>query len=298
MKKLSLFMMIMAMIFVFNSCEKDNIGVFNPKAKIVEIYSESNGHYLKERWNWNGDELHNVKYYKKNGDVDYTCHYQYEKGRLTRIETDDQHADFVYDGKTLTAIKTYEGDQLLETYTLSFDKRKLSHISIQKSSKAVFTETPDLLQFLSPGCESPFEICRSVAGVKWEHYDYSAAEIDFIWEEDNVKYMKMKINRPDSVQNLTFTYVYDENINPKKNFFPLLVDHLFLNDESQTFFCSANNAVGIYVTDFYDIFSKTYSFTYAYDYYKKYPTKVYSTWYDDESLTEKKELIYSYEYQY
>ena len=106
----------------------------------------------------------------------------------------------------------------------------------------------------------------------------------------------MKLDRPDSVQNLTFSYVYDDNINPKKNFFFLLLDHTLLNDEPQTFFCSTNNAVGIYVTDSYDIFSESTSFTYAYDYYKKYPTKVYNTWFDDESLTEKKELIYTYEY--
>ena len=296
MKKLGLFWLTIVAVFVFTSCEKDNLGVFNPKKKIAEIYSEYGGHYLKERWNWNDNELHDVIYYKKNGDEDCTCLYQYEKGRLTRIEMDDQHTDFLYDGKTLTSIETYNGDQLLETYTLSFEKRKLSHISIQKPAKSVSAATPDFLQFLSPGCESPFDICRSLAGVKWEHYDYSAAEIDFIWDGDNVKYMKMKVNRPDSVQNLTFTYVYDENINPKKNFFPILVNHLFLNDEPQTFFCSANNAVGIYVTDSYDIFSESTSFTYAYDYYKKYPTKMYSTWFDDESLTEKKELIYSYEY--
>ena len=296
MKKLGIFLIAVVAVFAFTSCEKDNLGVFNPKKKIAKIYTETNGHYLKEQWTWNNDQLQQVEYYRKTGDVDYTCRYQYEKGRLTRIETDDQHIDFVYDGKTLSSIEIYEGDQLIETYTLSFDKRKLSHISIQKSSKAASARTPDLLQFLSPGCESPFDICRSVSDAKREHYDYSAAEIDFTWDEDNIQYMKMRINRPDSVQNLTFTYVYDENINPKKNFFSLLVDHLFLNDEPQTFFCSANNAVGIYVTDFYDIFSKTYSFTYDYDYYKKYPTNVYSTWYDDEHLTQKRELIYSYEY--
>lgn len=294
MKKLGLFMMTMAMIFVFNSCEKDNLGVFNPKTKIVEVYSESDGHYLKERWNWNGDELRDVKYYKKNGDVDYTCHYQYENGLLSRIETDDQHTDFEYDGKTLTTIKTYYENQLMETYSITLEKQKLSHISINKNAKSVAGKGPDILCLFSPELDTYL----SKSDAKREHYDYSAAEIDFTWEKDNVKYMKMKIDRPDSVQNLTFTYVYDENINPKKNFFSLLLDHVLLNDEPQTFFCSANNAVGVYVTDSYDIFSVSTSFTYAYDYYKKYPTKVYSTSLDDETFTEKKELIYSYEYQY
>ena len=205
---------------------------------------------------------------------------------------DDQHTDFVYDGETLTTIKTYYGNQLAETYSITLKKQKLSHISISRNAKAIAGNSPDILRLFSP----EWDAYLSKSDAKREQYDYSTAEIDFVWEDDNVKYMKMKIDRPDSVQNLTFTYVYDENINPKKNFFSLLLDHTLLNDEPQTFFCSANNAVGVYVTDSYDIFSESTSFTYAYDYYKKYPTKVYSTWFDEESLTEKKELIYSYEY--
>ena len=295
MRKLIIFWMAVVAILAFNSCEKDNnLGVYNPKWKISKVYDESDGHYLKEQWLWSDNQLWQVDYYKKNGAVDYTCRYQYENGLLSRIEMDDQHTDFEYDGKTLTTIKTYYGDQLAETYAITLEKQKLSHISINKNAKSVAGKGSDILRLFSPELDAYL----SKSDAKREHYDYSTAEIDFTWEGNNVKYMKMKLDRPDSVQNLTFTYVYDENINPKKNFFSLLLDHVLLNDEPQTFFCSANNAVGIYVTDSYDIFSESTSFTYAYDYYKKYPTKVYTTWFEDESLTEKKELIYSYEYQY
>lgn len=293
MKKLGLFCMTIVAIFAISSCEKENLGKFNPKWKISAVYGESDGHYLKEQWTWSDNQLQQVEYYMKNGAVDYTCRYQYENGLLSRIETDDQHSDFEYDGKTLRTIKTYYGDQLMETYSITLEKQKLSHISIQRSAKSVAGASSDILRIFSPELETYL----SKSNAKREHYDYSTAEIDFTWEKDNVKYMKMKIDRPDSVQNLTFTYVYDENINPKKNFFSLLLDHTLLNDEPQTFFCSANNAVGIYVTDSYDIFSETTSLTYAYDYYKKYPTKVYATWLDDETFTEKKEPLYSYEYQ-
>ena len=292
MRKLIIFWMAVVAIFAFTSCEKDNLGVYNPKWKISKVYGESDGHYLKEQWLWSDDQLRQVEYYKKNGAVDYICRYQYENGLLSRIETDDQHTDFEYDGKTLATIKTYYGDQLAETYAITLEKQKLSHISINKNAKSVAGKGSDVLRLLSPELDAYL----SKSDAKREHYDYSTAEIDFTWDGDNVKYMKMKIDRPDSVQNLTFTYVYDENINPKKNFFSLLLDHVLLNDEPQTFFCSANNAVGIYVTDSYDIFSESTSFTYAYDYYKKYPTKVYSTWFDDEYFMERKELIYSYEY--
>lgn len=294
MKNLGLFCAVIVAVFALSSCEKDNLGVFNPKAKINKIYSESDGHYLKEQWFWSDDQLRQVEYYRKNGAVDYTCRYQYEDGLLYRIVMDEQHTDFEYDGKTLTTIKTYYGDLLTETYSLSFEKQKLAHISISKSAKSVAGTGYDILRLFSPELDTYL----SKSDAKREHYDYSTAEIDFTWEKDNVKYMKMKIVRPDSVQNLTFTYVYDDNINPKKNFFSLLLDHTLLNDEPQTCFCSANNAVGIYVTDSYDIFSESTSFTYAYDYYKKYPTKVYSTSLDNETFTEKKELLYSYEYLY
>ena len=294
MKKLGLFCVTIVAVIAISSCEKENLGKFNPKWKIAKVYSESDGHYLKEQWFWSNDQLQQVEYYRKNGNVDYTCHYQYENGLLSRIEMDGQHTDFEYEGKILTTIKTYDGDQLMETYSLSFEKQKLSHISIWKSSKSASETSPFVMRLLSPELDTYL----SKSDAKREHYDYSAAEIDFTWEKDNVKYMKMKINRPDSIQNLTFTYVYDDNINPKKNFFSLLLDHALLNDEPQTILCSANNAIGVYVTDSYDIFSESTSFTYAYDYYKKYPTKVYTTWFDNESFTEKRELQYSYEYQY
>lgn len=296
MKKFGLIIVATAMIFAFCSCEKENLGTFNPKKKLSKVYTESNGHYLREQWLWNENQLQRVEYYKKNGKVDYTCHYQYKNGLLSRIETDDQHTDFVYDGKMLASIETYNGEQLMETYTLSFQKKKLSHISVRKFAKSLDGSNLDFLHLWFPCCDNPLDTYVTSTGVKRENYDYSSAEIDFVWEDDNVKYMKMKLNRPDSVQNLTFTYIYDDNINPKKNFFSVFVNQMLLNDEPQTFFCSANNAVGVYVTDSYDIFSESSSFTYAYDYYKKYPTKVYSTWFDDESLTEKKDLIYSYEY--
>ena len=46
MKNLGLLCAVIAAVLAFISCEKENIGVFSPKAKINKIYSESDGHYL------------------------------------------------------------------------------------------------------------------------------------------------------------------------------------------------------------------------------------------------------------
>ena len=65
MKKLGLVIIAIVMIFVFNSCEKENLGIFNPKKKISKIYAETNGHYLREQWTWNGEQLQQIQYFKK-----------------------------------------------------------------------------------------------------------------------------------------------------------------------------------------------------------------------------------------
>ena len=69
MKKLALFCVTIVAIFAVSSCEKENLGKFNPKGKISKVYSESDGHYLKEQWLWSDDQLRQVEYYRKNGAV-------------------------------------------------------------------------------------------------------------------------------------------------------------------------------------------------------------------------------------
>lgn len=298
MKKLGLLCLTVLLMTVFTSCDKDELGVFNPKWRLAKVYSEADMHYLQEQWSWSTDHLERIDYYKKNGNVDYSQIYHYDKNRLSSIVMDKMHSDFVYDGKTLTNINTYYGDQLIESYALSYDKKKLSHLSVQKTLDKSFDRPAcDFLTCLFP-MEDPAPVaCLYSNGDSKGTYDYTAAEVDFIWEGDNIKYMKMSINRPDGVQKLTYTYIYDQNINPKKNFFTLYVDHLMLDQYPHSPFCSSNNVTSVYITDETNFQTCTHSYTYSYDYYKKYPTKMHLLKYNDMSLTTDSLLLYSYIYQ-
>ena len=298
MKKLGFFCLAVVAVCVFASCDKGDLGVFKPKMKISSIYNETNGHYLQEKWTWGDDRLEQVDYYRKSGNVDYSHVYQYEKNHLSSIVMDNTHTDFVYDGKKLTNIYTYEGDQMIESYALTYNKNKLSHISLsKKTDKNVVYDDELVLKYLFPTDDPAPAACLYGQKEEKERYDFSAAEIDFVWEEDNVKYMKMKINRPDSIQKLTYTFMYDQNVNPKMNFFSLLVDHMMISDKPQSPFCSSNNVLTVYVTDESDFNSQTHSYTYSYDYYKKYPTKVYSTTFNQQTFVRDSTLLYSYQYQ-
>jgi len=296
MKKLGLVFVVLFLLSSFYACEKDQLGVYNPKMKIDKIYNEKDGRYLLEQWQWNDKLLSKIDFYRSNESLKATHTYLYDENRLTRVQMEGSYSDFIYDGKELRTINTYTGSQLLETYQLSFKKDKLSHISIKRSAKG--GTDSDLMSFFIPGSDHLSLSRPSSSESKGENYDYSAAEMDFVWDGDNVQYLKMSITRPDSIQHLTFSYVYDDNMNPKHGFLSLYPIQSILNDEPQYQLCSKNNIVSVMVTDEYDIFSKTESFTYSYEYYKNYPTKVYHTFLNKETWMQDSTLIYSYIYLY
>ena len=297
MKKLAVVLIGFALMSAFYACQKDPLGVFNPKMKINKIYSEEGVHYLLEEWTWNESTLSKIDFYRANGNLDDTHRYLYdEKNRLTRIEADNEYSEFLYDGKMLTTINTYLHDVLMETYKLTYNKNKLAHISITKPSKGM--DNVGMLPFFVPGNADLIDSIFPKKDSKIETYNYSSAEIDFQWDEDNVQYMRMKIARPDSIQKLTFSYVYDNNLNPKNGFLTMLTDHALINDRPQYLLCSKNNVLNVLVTNEYDVFSTTKSYTYSYDYYNKYPMKVYSTKIDNYTWEEDSTLIYTDVYWY
>lgn len=296
MKKLGLVFVVLFLLSSFYACEKDQLGIYNPKMKIDKIYNEKDGRYLLEQWQWNDKLLSKIDFYRSNESLKATHTYLYDENRLTRVQMEGSYSDFIYDGKELRTINTYTGSQLLETYQLSFKKDKLSHISIKRSAKG--GTDSDLMSFFIPGSDHLSLSRPSSSESKGENYDYSAAEMDFVWDGDNVQYLKMSITRPDSIQHLTFSYVYDDNMNPKHGFLSLYPIQSILNGEPQYQLCSKNNIVSVMVTDEYDIFSKTESFTYSYEYYKNYPTKVYHTFLNKETWMQDSTLIYSYIYLY
>lgn len=296
MKKLCIFLIGIALMTVLYSCQKEQLGVYSPKFKLEKVYAEEDSHYLLEQWTWSGTTLAKIDFYRPSGILNYTHNYQYdEKNRLTRIESGDEYSEFLYDGNLLTTINTYLRTKLIETYHLTYEKNKLSHISIEKPSKEMCGA--GFLPFFVPGNPDVVEKYFPTKNCKTENYNYSSAEVDFHWEGDNVQYMRMNLTRPDSVQHLTFTYIYDEkSLNPKNGFLSLLIDHALLPNQPQYLLCSKNNVLSVLVTNEYDVFSETESYTYSYDCYKNYPTKIYSTFLNRETWKEDSTLIYTYVY--
>lgn len=271
MRKLNVLFVVVAFVSVFCSCNKERLGEFRPELKIARIYDEAQGHYLREQWLWNGNQLARIDFYKQSGDVDYSQDYIYDGRRLQRIETDDIHSDFVYKEKILTGIETYYGDQLQDTYAFTYKKNRLDHLSITKNSKSITGNT--LLDLFVPGFD-----CQATesASPKGDEYDYSSAEVDFNWVDDDIRSVKMTMRYPDKELQRVYSYVYDDGVNPKMNFFSLLADHQLMNNNPENLFCSKHNVKGMYVTVSENgqvVNSKSLFFTY--EYYRKFPMKMY-----------------------
>ena len=295
MKKLSHIIVCIALLVAFCACHKDQLGLYNPKMRIEKVYCEEGSRYLSEQWAWNGSALSKIDHFRPGGGISHTDTYQYDdKNRLTRIGRGDEYTEFLYDGKMLTTINTYSQNRIVETCRLTYDRNRLAHISIERPAKG--SGGVSLLPFLIPGNSNLTERIFPIKDSKSEIYNYSSAEMDFHWDGDNVQYLRMRLARPDSIQRLTFTYIYDESLNPQNGFLSLLTDRSVVNDRPQYLLCNKNNVRNVLITDEYDVFSSTTSFTYSYECYKKFPTKIYLTTRDIETFGEDSTLICSYVY--
>lgn len=291
---------LLALLVGICACDKDSLGVYQPKMKIFQIYSETDGHYLQEQWYWQGDLLSKIDYYRKNGNIDYSQTYSYEKNRLVRITSDNLHSEFTYDGNMLTDIKTYSGDQLLESYSFSYDKKKLSHLTINKSGKS--SKNATVLNNIIPYYEDLVTVSAKYAEEKGISTNFSTADIDFIWSDGDIQNMKATLDYQSTVKHLVFTYIYDNNTNPRYNFLSMSVDQQLISDNPNCLFFNKHNVTGMYISDpDAPAHTGTQSYYYSYDYYKNYPTKIYSTFMSIDHTTgmyiPDSTLMYTYHYQ-
>ena len=197
MKKLCFIVVGIALLTAFYACQKEQLGVYNPKMRIEKIYNETDSHYLLEQWVWNESTLSKIDRFRSSGNILYTDNYVYdEQNRLARIERDNQYTEFLYEGKLLTTINTYSNKKLVETYHLTYEKDKLAHISIEKPAKGA--GNVDLFSLFLPGNADVMESVFPTKDSKIETYNYSSVKMDFQWDGDNVRYLEMEIVRPDS----------------------------------------------------------------------------------------------------
>ena len=282
MKKLMLFVFCAVLCAALTSCEKENDGKYSPKKKIQKVYKDSAGEkVLDQVWNWDGKLLSRIDYYH-DGEIWYTDEYFYDsKNRISRLFEEGDYLDFIYENDRIKTINYYWIDMLEESFTLFYEKDKLSKIEwtgieVAEIDKGGRERRLNPLAGLIPqGCEV-FE--QAVRKMHSQHKGEEKLIMELTWEGKNVSHIVAYIEGdPEDITETSFTY--DNKVNPLRGWHTLWMDYVIgvWDDELYTYSSYGNVLTADYVCKYEGEVYDQFVTNYTYEYDGKYPVKVTAT---------------------
>lgn len=285
MKKSVIFCMCLAVIALFTACNK-NEGVYNPSKKIQKIYSvdDQGAKEIIEVWNWDGKVLTSI--YDAVGE--YTSTFSYDsKNRLSAIDVQGSHAEFIYDGKYLQKmVTTDEAGEVLGTTEFEHENGKISKITMIYDDDVIAGKMSKVnpLRFMIPNA---FPVVEKA--MKMYSKDVKGTQIVFKlnWKGDNVSVLEMEIPMMGMTYTETIEFTFDNMNNPMYGSFASMVSEV----GGEIFFLNKNNPLTMRTLFNGQEFE---SVEYSYEYDGKYPTKMSTMYVDDEGAAYAESVIYEY----
>lgn len=281
MKKVSLLLTLIMLIFVISSCDKIEDGAYSPKERISKIYEDdlfSEEKVLGSAWNWDGKQLKSIDYYWNN-EIEYTENYTYnDNGRIASISVQDDDTDFSekieyeYDGKKLSKAYYYDCGELSYEYDFIYDGKKISEIGLTINEDEFYKKDShklrvDPLSMIVPELDvvKVKKLAKKANLSKDNNY---RIPIKLEWDGDNVSKMSFMINIDSYNFGMAMEYKYDEMINPFKNLVTLYLE------EAINYEFSSNNPKEITITEIYGPETESYKEFIIYTYEGKYPVTI------------------------
>lgn len=266
MRKTALFITLLLLAISFSSCKED--GIYDPKEKIDKIYVKYNSNkYLSEDWTWKDNKLKTIAYYSSDGDLASTDRFSYNDKRLIQVDNHEEEISmrYNYDNSDRLLKASFSEDGILSiVYEFEYDGSKISDIHVTLYDEDMdFKNSSNILRFILP--EPSLKYINKILK-KTVTRKNSKAEIDLIWEGDNISEMAYTIGNYSERS----TFEYDDKSNPFRNFLGVYFEeNLF---EHGNFACE-NNITKITFSESYNGVSSTTdmeNITYTYD--GKFPT--------------------------
>jgi hypothetical protein len=285
MKKHTIVLAVIAMMFAFSACQKD--GVYNPKQKISEVYDEysrstvyqdypeynstySQPKSLSETWTWDKNLLMKITYPSSYGDnyVDF----KYEGKRLSKATTNDGTIiTYAYDGSKIDKINI-EDDDFTGTYAYTYKGNKVSRIDITLNYTDDWGEYDKIHQLALPAV-----VCDMLAQTENEMKQKGTkattrtVTVDFEWSGNNASKIKLiQKNEGQTWFTATSTCTYDNKLNPYYNA-PMSFSYMDISTDA----FSKNNLTKVVTTSKYTWSGEetTNETNYTYYYDGKFPAK-------------------------
>ncbi|MCR4813163.1 MAG: hypothetical protein K5867_11290 [Bacteroidales bacterium] len=247
MKKIEVFLLMVAVLIVFVGCQKED-GVYNPKRKITSIYrqvqrteatydSVQGGWidfpetYDKEKfqeWRWKRKQLEEIDFYKHGEYVERKMCFVYDGKKMVGVL--DVHCDesgeitsrkdslaLEYEGKRLIGAEIFENGAKRMVLKYTHDGDRIVSVDI-KMLDAVFPDKgldgsePSLLQMALPMGEMAMRVMtesKSKMGIK-EAVDIEFS-MDFVWTGNNLSKI---ITKHSGEESSCMEIMYDNKKNP------------------------------------------------------------------------------------
>ena len=277
MKKISLLLASMMLIFIVSSCDRIEDGAYSPKEKISKIYSDDmdGDKELESVWNWNKKQLQSIDYYW-NDNIDYSEYYTYnDDGRIESILDidNDEKIRYEYDDEKLSKAYYYDGGELVYKYDFVYDGKKLSKIIWKVNTDDFWKKNSekrhiDPINIIMPQYDIK-NVKKFVTKANLNRDNTTELPIKLEWDNDNVSKMSMDITIDGYSIGIIMEFKYDDKLNPFKNLLTLYPE------ESSCFEFSKNNVTEIKYTEYikegsyYESDTDVDYFAYTYD--GKYP---------------------------
>lgn len=302
MKKISLLLTAILFTAAFSSCSLfgDKDGEYSPKEQISrKYYDDGEGKTLSQVWNWNDKQLQSIDHYSYSGSISWTEDFSYnKKGQIERVDdyANRESTEYTYDGKKLSKATYYYKGSIEYELTFMYDGNKISRIEYMELGKGrnnrMFKEGFSPLNLLLP--EKSLEKLHTILNRATDSREYVTVELT--WEKDNVS----KIEVFEGGFRATYSFKFDDKLNPYTGFFSLYPEESIIEDLS----LNKNNPTQLTYTESEDgdTYSETVRYSYTYD--GKFPTvqrmtftESYEDWSTGEIITETWTVSIFYEYK-
>ena len=272
--KLTLTLLVAAVMITMASCQKEKTGVYQPKKKIQQVYYSSSYEDKTpfQHYEWNGDKLSSITHYT---DFDYKANstwvenFTYEDNRVTRVDnyTNSEYITYDYDGDHLKAATLFYRNAIACTWAVSYEGDHISKlVGTFYDNYYKGENTPQLnpLSHLLPQNVSQNVMKRQQQMAEQRHQEetYSIALL-LTWTDNDIT----KIVFTGDGEYVDFLLQYDDKNCPWYGFMGGLEDYLVNFVAGHTGF-TKHNLTSMIVTE--NHYVDTLCFAYQYD-SDKYP---------------------------
>ena len=229
MKRIVIVFIAIIVAIAFSSCEKEQLGMYNPGKKIHKIYElKISEKVLTETWTWEGDKLMRVDIVNTGG-ASVTDIFEYDGKFMSKITRTITHSSgenvvgeflFSYDGKKLTKLETLAEGAMNASVTFLYEGNKVSKMVTEFSFPIIKSSQEIDMVFSSLRYVMPTEVLKPLKQQTHRNMEKSTTAESTVltttltWDGNNIAKISAESMVNNELQIIDSELSYDNMNNP------------------------------------------------------------------------------------